>query len=126
MSDDEESITNFEQRATVWKAGFDVPPYQDYIAPAIPYDNKNPTVLGHKYETQKGISAGDRYQKQAKLQELYLKIIPNEKILARDLADEDELVIFKTSTTSTYYKNNYVQKFKQLNQQISILKELDN
>jgi hypothetical protein len=114
---------DFLQRVESWKAGFDLPPFrpnQDTASVLPPPVGSS--VPAARMQPGNGITTGERYAKQARLQEMYMEIIPDQRPLARELSHEDEAEIFRISTSPIYYRDNVLKRLKTLDQQVQFAK----
>jgi hypothetical protein len=118
------SMGDFLRRVDAWRIPFELSQFRKNpeakTVPPAPLTGMAPPRMpsGH------GITSGDRYAKQSRLQEMYLKIIPDQRALARELSQEDEAELFKMSASPPYYRDNFIARLKSLNDQIQFAQTL--
>jgi hypothetical protein len=121
----DDQMEGVAERIEAWREPFALPQFVPNPPTPLPQSVFDPNsaeplrvLEGH------GISRGERFQKQAKLLELYSKLIPEDKQLSRYLANLDEDEIFKNSTSQPFYIDNFIGKFKSLSTQIELMRGL--
>jgi hypothetical protein len=108
----------FRERVETWRTEVQIPEFHplmgEEVYPAGPVNPSKP--LG--YRSGHGVTEGQRYQREAKFEEMYSAIIPQNRSLARELADQDEREIFHSSNHSGQYENAFLAKFRILSLQV--------
>jgi hypothetical protein len=121
----DDQMAGLADRIKAWREPFALPAFVPNPPTPLPPSAFDPTsVEPVRLLEGRGISRGERYQKQAKLLDLYSKLIPEDKQLSRYLANLEEDEVFKNSTSQPFYVDNFICRFKTLSTQIELLRAL--
>ena len=125
MAEESEAVAAFRRRVSDWQMHKLASVFVDNpsVKPAVaPGHGEQPRYF--RYTDSKGIRAGERYKRQGKLQEMYTQLVPNQKWLARLLADAGEKEIFEASDSQASYGSNYTSYAMRLNTHVQFDKQL--
>jgi hypothetical protein len=114
----------FLRRVDAWRTPFTLSPFRGNPETETVLPTPPSAAAPARMPPGHGITSGDRYRKQGRLQEMYLKIIPDHRTLARELSVEDEAELFKMSSSPPYYRDNFIARLKTLNDQFQLTQDL--